>query len=296
MSAGKRALLLIGSPKPERSTSESLGTYLLDRLKELGWTTGALRVNSAMRSDERRDELVAALDLADVVILAFPLYVDSLPAGATRALELIAEHRKPGILPPTVVTNLRKIVELVETEHVEGALGLIAMLLNKFALPFFIGTALRLLLKSRGVSGMALGQVKRFLRGMERKDQAFVAVCNSGLPEAFQCDVAIDICKEFAWETGMTWGGGLALGGGAAIDGKPLYRAGGMVRNVRAALDLAAKDLAAGRPVSKEAIGLMARPLVGSRVYAWMANVGWALQGLKNRVFRRLWGRPYRGV
>ncbi len=293
MKTDKRALLLVGSPKPESSTSESLGTYLLDRMKETGWNTGMLRVNSALRTDERREELFAALDLADVVILSFPLYVDSLPAGATRTLELIGEHRKPGVLPPTVVANLRGVVELVETQHVERALNLISMLLGKFPLPFFIAMALRLLLKSRGLSSMAVVRIKKFLQGMDRREQTFVAICNSGFPEASQSEVALDICREFAWETGMAWGGGLALGGGATIDGKPLYKAGGMVRNVRASLDMAVEDLTAGKPISKEAIDLMARPITPSWLYAIFANIGWVFQGLKNRVARRLGARPY---
>jgi len=40
MNAQIRVLLLVGSPKgPNKSTSESLGTYLLDRLQEKGLET-----------------------------------------------------------------------------------------------------------------------------------------------------------------------------------------------------------------------------------------------------------------
>ena len=37
--------------------------------------------------------MLDAVDAADLVLLAFPLYVDSLPAPVINALELIAEHR-----------------------------------------------------------------------------------------------------------------------------------------------------------------------------------------------------------
>jgi len=38
--------------------------------------------------------LLAAVEAADLLVLAFPLYVDSLPAPVIEILELIAEHRK----------------------------------------------------------------------------------------------------------------------------------------------------------------------------------------------------------
>ena len=46
-----------------------------------------------MRSDEATETLHAAVAAADLVVLSFPLYVDSLPAPVIRALELIAARR-----------------------------------------------------------------------------------------------------------------------------------------------------------------------------------------------------------
>jgi NAD(P)H-dependent FMN reductase len=93
MKAPKLALLLVGSPKPGESTSESLGAYLLDDLAKRGVKTQTLHVTRAVRNDESVAELHAAVATADLVVLSFPLYVDSLPAPAILALELIAEER-----------------------------------------------------------------------------------------------------------------------------------------------------------------------------------------------------------
>jgi hypothetical protein len=41
-------------------------------------------------------ELLAAIDIADLVLLSTPLYVDSLPAPVIHALYRIATHRAPG--------------------------------------------------------------------------------------------------------------------------------------------------------------------------------------------------------
>jgi len=93
MKAPRTALLLVGSPKPGASTSESLGTYLCEELEKRGLKTQTLHVVKAVRTEEATGELHAAVDAADLVVLSFPLYVDSLPAPAIRALELIAARR-----------------------------------------------------------------------------------------------------------------------------------------------------------------------------------------------------------
>jgi hypothetical protein len=90
MKAPQQVLLLVGSPKPGESTSESLGRYLLDDLEGRGVKTQTLHVVKAVRSDESIAELQAAVAAADLVVFSFPLYVDSLPAPAIRTLELIA--------------------------------------------------------------------------------------------------------------------------------------------------------------------------------------------------------------
>ena len=53
-----------------------------------------LCVIHALRSPEATQALLEAADGADLLILATPLYVDSLPSGVIRALELIAERRR----------------------------------------------------------------------------------------------------------------------------------------------------------------------------------------------------------
>jgi hypothetical protein len=109
MKAPQKVLLLVGSPKPGESTSESLGVYLLEELEKHGVATQSLHVTKAVRSDESRHELIAAVASSDLVVLSFPLYVDCLPGPAIRALELIAaaragsadsaaDHTSPGFL------------------------------------------------------------------------------------------------------------------------------------------------------------------------------------------------------
>lgn len=92
------ALLLVGSARPSgESTSEALGRYLLRRLEEAGTRTD-VRLVAHCRGDGDLVELTAAIDAADLFVLATPLYCDSLPYLVTRAFEHIAAARRAAAL------------------------------------------------------------------------------------------------------------------------------------------------------------------------------------------------------
>ncbi len=97
-----RALLLVGSPKVKSpSTSGVLGGYLLDQLRQQGWHTETLTLRSRLFNPDHQAEWLATVDRADLLVLAFPLYIDTLPALMTRALEVLADHLRdhPGAAP-----------------------------------------------------------------------------------------------------------------------------------------------------------------------------------------------------
>jgi len=66
---------------------------LFEHLALRGVQTETLQVYPAFSSPERTARSLEKSDAADLVVLAFPLYVDSLPAPLIAALEKIAEHR-----------------------------------------------------------------------------------------------------------------------------------------------------------------------------------------------------------
>jgi hypothetical protein len=225
MTIPKTALFLIGSAKPaSESTSEALATHLAQRMEQQGVATATMHVARALRTETRTEELLQAVDAADLFVLAFPLYVDALPCLATEALERIAAHRQTQPSPTPA---------------------------------------------------------------------AFLAIANCGFPEVQHNETALAICEQFAVEAGFRWAGGLALGEGGAINGQPLVKAGGMVHNVVAALDLAAAALAEGEPAPAEANALMARPFIPTRAYMLMGDIGWLRQARRNRVVTHLRARPF---
>lgn len=98
----KRALLLVGSPKPglkpsspdDRSASLALGRALARRLFGHGVEGQTLFLCETVRISSSTKQMLASVASADLVILSFPLSIDCLPAPAIRALELIADARR----------------------------------------------------------------------------------------------------------------------------------------------------------------------------------------------------------
>ncbi|MFX0040377.1 MAG: NAD(P)H-dependent oxidoreductase [Promethearchaeota archaeon] len=93
MNVDKKALLLVGSPRVEKSTSESLGNYLISKLEELGMKSEKGFIHRLINREEKIQSLFKMIDRADLIILTFPLYVDSLPAPVIKAMEFIKEER-----------------------------------------------------------------------------------------------------------------------------------------------------------------------------------------------------------
>lgn len=93
MSTIKKTLLLIGSPHLQNGSSESLGAYLQTRLQEKGISATRLAINPTLAKKDEGDELWAAVSATDLLILSYPLYVDTLPALTIEALQIIAERR-----------------------------------------------------------------------------------------------------------------------------------------------------------------------------------------------------------
>jgi hypothetical protein len=93
------ATLLVGSLKGPNSTSSCLGTYLLERLQKNGLVTEKAYISRCLSSDKNRADMLKLVDRSSLIILACPLYVDSLNAQTIEVLELIAEHQKTRTAP-----------------------------------------------------------------------------------------------------------------------------------------------------------------------------------------------------
>jgi len=155
----KRALLIVGSPKTNAtSTSSVLGSYLLERLGGLGWETESLTLRASLSREEGETALLASIDRAALILLVFPLYADALPFLLTKALTVIAAHRRAAVHPTP-----QRLVAIVNSGFPETHQNTLALAICKeFAAQSGMAWAGGLALGGGGIVGVqALAETKR---------------------------------------------------------------------------------------------------------------------------------------
>jgi hypothetical protein len=125
------------------------------------------------------------------------------------------------------------------------------------------------------------------------RPQKIMVIVQCGFPETHQNQPAREIMREFAREAGFGWAGALLMGMGGAVNGRPLEKAGGMVRNVVRALDLAAAALLRGEDVPAEAVKLMGKPFIPKWMYRRVGDWGFWRLARKHGARDKLYERPY---
>ena len=89
----RHAVLLVGSPRGNASASRILGQRLLAGLASRGLSVETHSIQSAAFTPAKEESMLEAALTADLLVFAFPLYVDQLPAPVVRFLELLAARR-----------------------------------------------------------------------------------------------------------------------------------------------------------------------------------------------------------
>ena len=89
-----KSLLLVGSPRGIKSTSTIVGEYLMNLLREKELETDTLWLIKQFSSKEKMNQVLEAIDKADIVILAAPLYDDCQPFIVAKTMEAIASSGK----------------------------------------------------------------------------------------------------------------------------------------------------------------------------------------------------------
>lgn len=93
MSQPVKVLLMVGSPKGDKSASNSIVSYLLEKFSESGVKAERTYIVRDIRTDEGTDKLISLVDDSDILILVSPLYVDSIPAITIKSMEKIYGHK-----------------------------------------------------------------------------------------------------------------------------------------------------------------------------------------------------------
>ncbi|TXT56136.1 MAG: hypothetical protein BAJALOKI2v1_630001 [Promethearchaeota archaeon] len=94
MSSKEEILVLVGSPRAEKSTSKSLGVYLSKKIVASEDQIRFGYINRLLLRSERYEKLFSMINEASIIILTFPLYVDHLPSPVIKAFEIISEKKR----------------------------------------------------------------------------------------------------------------------------------------------------------------------------------------------------------
>jgi len=151
-------LILIGSPKGRRSASFLLASKLAEGLREYGVSVSEELVHAGLRSEEGTLRLLDAVDGSDLLVLAFPLYVDSLPAPLTRLVELVAERRTRVASPGT--PRLAIIVQcgFPEVHQCDTAVGICRLFAERTGMRWAGAVAM-------GMGGSVSGDIRKLPGG-----------------------------------------------------------------------------------------------------------------------------------
>ncbi|MCK5827088.1 hypothetical protein KAH43_01080, partial [Candidatus Bipolaricaulota bacterium] len=86
--------VLIGSPRGiEKSTSARLAREITVGLGTANWTSEWFHAHHVLKADEAWEGLIASMARSDVIFLAAPLYVDSLPAPVIETLHRLVQAK-----------------------------------------------------------------------------------------------------------------------------------------------------------------------------------------------------------
>lgn len=126
----------------------------------------------------------------------------------------------------------------------------------------------------------------------QKNDKKLICIANSGFPESFQNDTAIEVIRLFAVHNDFSWVGGFAIGGGGAFSGMDLHKS-KMTKHIAESFKNAASYLSEGNPIPKAVFEKASKPIMPNSVYVMMAHLGWYLKSIRYRALFKLKAKPY---
>ncbi|MCE5297072.1 MAG: NAD(P)H-dependent oxidoreductase [Euryarchaeota archaeon] len=87
----KKAVLLIGSPRDGATTSGALGEHLMSLLAAKGIETRSHIISRSLIAKASYDEMLNDVSSSDIVVLSYPVYIDSPPSNVIRWMEMVRD-------------------------------------------------------------------------------------------------------------------------------------------------------------------------------------------------------------
>ena len=119
----KNAILLVGSPRTRKSTSAVLGRYLFKKLEDSGIKIQTYYIYEKEVKSSLWEKILFELDRADLVILSFPIYFDTLPSELIYLMEEWLKYRIQKNKLPEKYFSIVVNCGFPEKEHCDNAIA-----------------------------------------------------------------------------------------------------------------------------------------------------------------------------
>lgn len=162
-----RVVLLVGSPRGRKSTSTSIGEYLLGQLQKSGYDSESFWVREQLTKEEKLTQMLEAVGGASLIILTAPLYDDCQPFIVTKTMEAIAamdQDLKGKQFMPIVNCGFSESKQITE-----AAIPIYKMFASKVGLTWAGSLAIGGGEMVRGAQGLKLDELGKMGAGLRSK-------------------------------------------------------------------------------------------------------------------------------
>jgi hypothetical protein len=88
-----KALLLMGSPRGRKSSSNTICIYLQELFKKNGFESpDPIVLRNLVTNEEKMNDMLVEIEKADIIVLVAPLYDDTSPAIVVKTMEAMARN------------------------------------------------------------------------------------------------------------------------------------------------------------------------------------------------------------
>lgn len=169
-------LYLVGSPKARSSTSEALGNSVVQQLAAAGIQVHTAYSHKVFRRERSMQQFLQAYDEADLVLLAYPLYVDTLPYLVTKAFEVMVEHRAANPITQTQRLACIGNCGFPEPDHLALSMEVCREFAQEAGMAWYGGLSIG---QGGAIHGAPLesiaGRVRHQVRALDRMAEALLA-------------------------------------------------------------------------------------------------------------------------
>jgi len=175
----KKVTLLVGSPRKEKSASEALGLYLCKHLDPVQFVYQKMYLRDQVYKKDKDREWVQDILQSNLIILASPLYVDSLPSFVIKTLELIYQQVKKENRGKEI-----KFLAIINSGFPESSQNQIALdicrhFTQKADMVWLGGLALG---SGMFLGGKDIGKMGWFVRNIKKSLDETAVALNQGMP------------------------------------------------------------------------------------------------------------------